>query len=250
MRLDAKVALVTGAGSGNGAAIAAGFAREGAKVVFADLNQEAAESCARAAKDAGGQAIGLKIDVSDSGSVAACMEKLLQEFGTIDILVNNAGIITRNPFLELTEQEWDKVMSVNAKGAFLCGQAAARQMAAKKSGAIVNITSISSFVALPNTVHYGASKGAVSMLTKHMALDLASYNIRVNAIAPGVILTAMTEGRLSNPEQRNASLQRILLGGRVGTPEDLVGAAVYLASDEARWVTGCTINVDGGWMVR
>lgn len=249
MRLRDKVALVTGAGSGNGAAIAAGFAREGAQVVFADLNLESAEAGAQAARDAGGRALALKLDISNAASVAECVAAVLKEWGTIDILVNNAGIIHRGPFLELTEQDWDKVMAVNAKGVFLCSQAVGRHMAEKKSGAIINVTSFSAFLASPNVAHYGASKGAVNMLVKHMALDLAQYNIRVNAIAPGVIETNMNRDRLAAPEQREASLSRILLG-RLGRPEDLVGAALYLASDESGYVTGCTINVDGGWMVR
>jgi NAD(P)-dependent dehydrogenase (short-subunit alcohol dehydrogenase family) len=249
MRLKDKVAIVTGAGSGNGAAIAAGLAREGARVVFADLNREPAEMGAQAARDTGGRALSLTLDVSDPASVAAGVERVVGEFGTIDILVNNAGIITRAPFLEVSGEEWDRVMAVNAKGVFLCSQAVARHMAERKSGAIVNITSFSAFVATPNVAHYGASKGAVHMLTKHMALDLAQFNIRVNAVAPGVIETNMNRDRLANPTQREASLQRILLG-RVGSPEDLVGAVVYLASEDAAYVTGTTIHVDGGWMVR
>ena len=249
MRLNGKVALVTGAGSGNGAAIAAGFAREGAKVVFADLNHDTAEAGAQAAREAGGQALSLKLDISDAKSVATCVERILEEYGTIDILVNNAGIITRGPFLELTEADWDKVMAVNAKGVFFCSQAVGRHMAAQKSGSIINVTSFSAFLATPNVAHYGASKGAVNMLSKHMALDLAPFNIRVNNIAPGVIETNMNRERLATPEQREASMQRILLG-RLGRPEDLVGAAVYLASEDSGYVTGCTINVDGGWTVR
>lgn len=249
MRLKGKVAIVTGSGSGNGEAIASGMVREGAKVVFADLNEENAMANAQAARDAGGEALGLKLNVAVAASVAACVDRVVKEYGTIDILVNNAGVISRGSFLELTEQDWDSVMAVNAKGMFFCSQAVARCMAEKKCGSIVNITSFSSFVATPNVAAYGASKGAANMLTKHMALDLAPYNIRVNAIAPGVIETNMNRDRLANPEQRQASLQRILLG-RVGRPEDLVGAATYLASDESQWVTGTTINVDGGWLVR
>lgn len=249
MRLKDKVAIVTGSGSGNGAAIAAGFAREGAFVVFADVNVEGAQAGAKAAIEAGGRALALRLDISDAASVAQCVETVLKECGTIDVLVNNAGVIGRGPFLEVTEQDWDRVMNVNAKGVFLCSQAVGKHMAAKGSGNIINITSFSAFLATPNVAHYGASKGAVNMLVKHMALDLAQYNIRVNAIAPGVIETNMNRDRLAAPEQRAASMQRILLG-RLGRSEDLVGAAVYLASEESSYVTGCTINVDGGWMVR
>lgn len=249
MRLKGKVALVTGAGGGNGAAIATGMGREGAAVAFADLKVEGAEVCARAARDAGYEAIALRLDVTSQASANECVAAVIEKYGTIDILVNNAGVCTRGHFLDLTEEDWDFNMSVNAKGVFFCGQAAARHMATKKSGSIINISSFSAYVAMPNTVHYGASKGAVAMTTKHMALDLAEYGIRVNAIAPGVIETDMNRERLAIPEQRAASLQRILVG-RVGRPEDLVGAAVFLASDEAGYVTGSTITVDGGWMVR
>lgn len=249
MRLTGKVALVTGAGGGNGAAIAAGMAREGAIVAFADIKTDGAEACAEAARDAGGQALSLQLDVTSAASVEAAVATLVEQFGRLDILVNNAGILTRNPFLALTEEEWDRVMAVNAKGPFLCGQAAARRMAGQKGGSIINISSFSASIALPNTVHYGASKGAVAMLTKHMALDLAEYGIRVNAIAPGVIETDMNRERLAVPEQRAATMQRILVG-RLGRPDDLVGAAVFLASDESGYVNGSTITVDGGWTVR
>lgn len=249
MRLKDKIVLVTGSGGGNGAAIATGMAKEGAAVVFADLKEDAALANARSVCDAGGEAIGLVLDVASSESVNNCMGKIVKKYGRIDALVNNAGILTRNPFLELTEEEYDQVMAVNAKGVFLCSQAAARYMAKQKSGSIIHISSFSAFIALPNTAHYGASKGAVAMLTKHMALDLAQYNIRVNAIAPGVIETDMNRDRLAVPEQREATMERILVG-RLGRPDDLAGAAVYLASDESGYVNGATIPIDGGWMVR
>jgi NAD(P)-dependent dehydrogenase (short-subunit alcohol dehydrogenase family) len=251
MRLKDKVALVTGAGSGNGAAIAMGFAKEGAKVVFADLNHEKAHLNAEAINKSGGTALALQLDVTDTHSINSYINTIRQKLGDINILVNNAGVITRTPFLTVTELEWDNVMAVNAKGVFFCSQAVAQHMVEKQQGGvIINISSISAFVATPNTSHYGASKGAVSMLTKHMALDLGPHQIRVNAIAPGTIRTAMTEQRLSDPQQLQASLQRILIEDRVGVPEDLVGAAIYLASDESRWVTGTTINIDGGYLVR
>ena len=249
MRLEGKTALVTGAGSGNGAGIAAGFAREGAAVVYADLNAETAEANAKAARDAGYRAMSLKMDVASLESVTSCVDAAMAEFGPIDILVSNAGIQNRIHLLDMTEKDWDTMMNVNAKGVFFCGQAVARHMVERKSGSIINMASISSFVASMNNVHYGASKGAVQMMTMHMAVDLAPYNIRVNAIAPGVVVTGLNRERLSDPEQMAAAVRGSLLG-RVGSPEDLVGAALYLASDESSWVTGTTLTVDGGWMVR
>lgn len=249
MRLKGKIAIVTGAGAGNGAAMAAGLAREGAIVAFGDVNVEGAEKHAQMAVDAGYQALGVRLDVTSKESIQEVVSLLVEKYGKIDILVNNAGVLSRNPFLEVTEEEWDKIMDVNAKGVFLCGQVVAKEMAKKKSGSIINISSFSATIALPNTVHYGASKGAVAMLTKHMALDLAEYNIRVNSVAPGVIETDMNRERLAQPEARAATMDRILVN-RIGNPEDLVGATVFLASDEAGYVNGSTITVDGGWQVR
>lgn len=249
MRLKGKIALVTGAGAGNGAAMAAGLAREGAIVAFGDVNIKGAKKHAQLTVDAGYQALGVPLDVTSKESIQEVVSLLIEKYGKIDILVNNAGVLTRNPFLEVTEQEWDKIMDVNAKGVFLCSQVVAREMAKKKSGSIINISSFSASIALPNTVHYGASKGAVAMLTKHMALDLSEYHIRVNSVAPGVIETDMNRERLAQPEARAATMDRILVG-RIGNPDDLVGATVFLASDEAGYVNGSTITVDGGWQVR
>lgn len=249
MRLDGKVALVTGAGRGNGAAIALGYLREGAMVALTDLDLKGVKARVAEAGEYAARALALPLDVTDLNSIQSCVENVLEAFGRLDVLVNNAGIIIRNHFLDLTESDWDAVMTVNAKGTFLCSQAVARVMAKRGGGSIINISSFSERIALPNTASYGASKGAVSALTRHMALDLSPYRIRVNAIAPGVILTDMNRERLSDPEQLRSTLERLLVD-RLGNPADLVGAAVLLASDESAYITGTTIFVDGGWLVR
>ena len=171
-----------------------------------------------------------------------------ERFGAVDILVNNAGVETLVPVLDLAESEWDRVIDTNLKGAFLCGQIAARAMvSAGTPGAIVNIASINAKIALAGQAHYTASKGGLVMLTKAMALDLAPHGIRVNAIGPGVIETRMTERSLSDPQRRAMLLSKVPLG-RVGQPRDVAHAALFLASDEASYITGATLYVDGGWL--
>ena len=246
MRLKGKVALVTGAGSGNGAGIAKGYLAEGAKVVLADLNVEAAEKVALESGAPQDMWLIEHIDVSNKSSVDTCVDALKKQFGRLDILVANAGITVRKHFLEQTEEDYDSVMNVNAKGVFLCSQSAARVMAEQGSGSIIHTSSLSSIIAcLPNTVSYGASKGAVISMTRHMARDLGRMGIRVNAIAPGVIRTNLNNQRLSDPEEIERDSQMNMLG-RIGEPRDLVGAAVFLASEESSFMTGTQIVIDGG----
>jgi NAD(P)-dependent dehydrogenase (short-subunit alcohol dehydrogenase family) len=249
MRLRDKVTVVTGAGSGMGAAIALAYAREGARVACADINLAGAEATVAELTKAGGTGMALQVDTGDSDSVNKCIGEVVRNFGRIDILVNDAGISRRGPFLEHSEENWETVMRVNAKGYFLCSQAAVRVMVAQGGGAIVNISSITPAGILQNLCSYAASKGAVDALTKHLALELVKHGIRVNAIAPGMIETNLSRERLKDPEQRRASIELVPMG-RLGKPEDVVGAAIFLASAESSYVTGVILPVDGGCLLK
>jgi NAD(P)-dependent dehydrogenase (short-subunit alcohol dehydrogenase family) len=248
MRLSEKVALVTGAGSGIGRAIATGFAREGARVAVADINAEAAAASAATIAAAGGQAIALRVDVRRRQEVVAMVAASQAAFGRIDVLVAAAGIARGGHLLGLSEENWDEVVGVNLKGLFLCGQAVARVMAAQGGGAIINITSQLSQVAQPDCVDYLASKGGATMLTKGMALDLARFGIRVNALAPGLTNTSISPRTTPEAQARIAALLPHIVLGRMAEPEEMIGAAVFLASDEASYVTGTTLLVDGGYL--
>lgn len=250
MRLSGKNIIVTGAGSGIGRAIAIGFAGEGARVVCGDINTETAKETTTQIKDSGGDAVATTVDVSVKDQVDSMFAGALDTCERIHVLVAVPGISTARHFLDLPQDEWDRVLQVNLKSLYLCGQAAARHMAEHNGGSIINITSICDRIAQDDSVHYMASKGAARMLTKAMALDLVSHNIRVNAIAPGYTVTGLTE-RLDSTEDgrsfRDWLLNRIPLG-RPARPEEMVGAAVFLASDESSYVTGISLTVDGGYL--
>jgi NAD(P)-dependent dehydrogenase (short-subunit alcohol dehydrogenase family) len=246
-RLKDRVAVVTGAAQGNGKAIAAAFAKEGARIVIADISEERAAQTAQTFLEAGLSAQSMRVNVTKSAEVNNLLQRVMKEFGRIDILVNNAGVIGRYDFLEITEEEWDRVMDINLKGTFLCGQAFARQMAKQENGVILNIASVNAYSLNPTTVHYCTSKGGVCTLTKGMALALAKVGVRVNAIGPGPVYTDLSKDRLDDPQALAATVAHIPMG-RVAQPVDLTGAAVFLASDEAAYVTGITLFVDGGWL--
>ena len=248
MRLKDKVAIVTGAGSGNGAAIATGFLAEGAKVVFADINIDNAIKVAEGSGSEKENWLAAEVDVANADSIDQLVEKTLEAFSKIDILVANAGITIKRSFLEMTEEEYDKVMEVNAKGVFLSSQRGARVMAEQGSGSIIHTSSTTSVIAEANAVQYGASKGAVAAMTRHMALELGDKNIRVNAIAPGTILTNLTNARLQD-EAILAKEAGLTMLNRVGKPNDVLGAVVFLASDESSFITGTHLFIDGGYSV-
>ena len=241
-RLDGKVAVVTGSGHGIGRGIAERFAREGAQVVVNDVDAERAGEAAAAIGEA---ALAVAADVSRSSDVDRVFETAVKTFGGVDVLVNNAGLIdVERHVLEADEEWWDRVLSVNLKGQFLCALRAAQWMARHGGGCMVNLSSGGATRAHRGMVAYDASKGGVEAMTRALALDLAPYGIRVNGLAPGAIdVSGLAE------EERARRGETVPLG-RVGTPEDLAGPAVFLASDDARYVTGVVISVDGGLLVQ
>jgi NAD(P)-dependent dehydrogenase (short-subunit alcohol dehydrogenase family) len=246
MRLKDKVAIVTGAARGIGLAIARRYVAEGARVTIADIDAAAGEAAARAL----GNARFLVADGGDAESAETVVAETCRAFGDLDILVNNAGIIHGADFLELAEADFDRVLRVNLKGAFLVGQAAARRMVAqvkagKPPGTIINISSINAVVAIANHTPYCVSKGGIDQLTKVMALSLAPYGIRVNAIGPGSIMTDILKAVATDKEAKRRILARTPLG-RIGEPDEIAVIAVFLASQEASYMTGETIYADGG----
>jgi glucose 1-dehydrogenase len=242
MKLVEKIAIVTGATQGIGLACAQRLVREGARVMLVDIRPEGEH----AALQLGDAARFFAADVSQKADVDAMIAATLQAFGRIDILVNNAGVTHAADFLDLSEDDFDRVLRINLKSMFLCGQAAAREMVKQQSGCIINMSSVNSELAIPNQVPYVVSKGGVNQLTKVMALGLAAHGIRVNGIGPGTILTELAKKAvLSSPEARNTILSRTPLG-RCGEPEEVASIAAFLASDDASYMTGQTIYADGG----
>jgi glucose 1-dehydrogenase len=244
MKLAEKVAIVTGATQGIGLACAERLVREGARVMLVDIKPEGEQ----AALQLGGTARFFAADVSNKADVDAMIAATLQAFGRIDILVNNAGVTHAADFLDLAEEDFDRVLRTNLKSMFLCGQAAAREMVKQQSGSIINMSSVNSELAIPNQVPYVVSKGGVNQLTRVMALNLAPHGIRVNGIGPGTILTELArKAVLASPEARHTILSRTPMG-RCGEPEEVASIAAFLASDDASYMTGQTIFADGGRM--
>jgi NAD(P)-dependent dehydrogenase (short-subunit alcohol dehydrogenase family) len=249
MRLSGKTAIVTGARRGIGRAIALALAREGANVVVSDISQKDCQKVVDEIEGLGRRGLALKCDVSSSNDVEDMVKRTMAKFGRVDILVNNAGILAFKPFLELTDEDWDKTLNVNLKGQFLCARVAGRVMVKNKWGRIINIASISSGgcgIAFPLIAHYTASKGGVMALTKALALELTPQGVNVNAICPGAIDTDMAKG-VKEGGQLAQTLARIPKG-RLGQPEEIASLAVFLASEESDYISGAAIVIDGGWL--
>ena len=246
--LKGKGGIVTGGGSGIGKAMATGLVQAGAEIVIVGRNKERLEKAAAEMRKFGGPVIPLQADVSRMEEIKGLVDRTVKEFGKIDFLFNNAGTIRRNPSEDFTEEDWDDVVNTNLKGPFFLAQAVARVMISqKRKGKIINTSSLISVQGGKRVPAYAASKGGLAQVTKTMANDWARYNILVNAIGPGWVKTELTEALRQDRERSAEILGRIPLG-RWADPEDLAGAAVFLASDASDYITGQTIFVDGGWL--
>ena len=247
MRLKDRVTIITGASQGLGRAFALATGREGARVVIADLNQEKAETVAQEIRAAGGEALAIKTDVTSEESTAALTRQVFERYGRIDVLVNNAAMfsnIKMRPFDQIPVQEWDNLMAVNVRGVFLCCKAVAPFMREQRSGKIINIASIVFDLGRANYLHYVASKGAVIGITRGVASELGDYNINVNAISPSSVQTEIPRETVTREGALQFAQGQVLK--RVQSPEDLVGTVIFLASGDSDFITGQTINVDGG----
>jgi glucose 1-dehydrogenase len=246
--LDGRVAVITGAAMGIGAACARRLSADGALVALWDLADDAGRDLAAQISAAGGRALYCHCNVARKADVDAALAATLAAFGRVDMLVNNAGIFKAAEFLDITEADWDAVIDVNLKGSFLVGQAVARSMAAQGSGAIVNMSSVNGTLTIPTIASYNASKGAINQLTRVMALSLADRGVRVNAVAPGTIATELAKAAvLTSDDARQRILSRTPMK-RLGEPSEIANVVAFLLSDAASYVTGEIVTVDGGRM--
>jgi 3-oxoacyl-[acyl-carrier protein] reductase len=246
MRFKGKTALITGSARGIGRAIAERLADEGANVVISDVLVEAAEKTAEELKAKGVETMAIKADVSNIGDAGQLIEKAVEKFGQLDIVVNNAGITRDTLMLRMKESDWDMVLNVNLKGAFLVTQAASKIMMKQRSGRIINISSVVGRMGNAGQTNYSASKAGLIGLTKSAAKELATRGITVNAIAPGFIKTEMTD---KMPEAAKEKLSSAIPMGRLGLPEDIAAVTAFLASDDAAYITGQVLGVDGGLLM-
>jgi NAD(P)-dependent dehydrogenase (short-subunit alcohol dehydrogenase family) len=256
-RLDQKIAFVTGAGSGIGEHIARLFARQGAHVILADIRPGAAEQIAGEILATGGSARAQELNVAEESQVKAAIERVSAREGRLDILVNNAGVSHVGNILETSLEDWERVMNVNARGVFLCAREAVRQMLAQSpaGGVIINMSSVAATIGIDRRLPYSASKGAVLSLTRSIAIDFVTQGIRCNAICPATVHTPFVEGYLArnfagHEDEVRQQLHARQPIGRMGRPEEIAHAALYLASDEAAFVTGSALMIDGGWTAK
>ena len=246
--LKGKSGIVTGAGSGIGEGMASGLVQAGAALVISGRNLKKLETATETLSQFGGPVIPIQCDMARMENIKALVDRTVEEFGKIDFLFNNAGIIRRNPCEDFLEEDWDDVLNINLKGPFFLAQKVARVMITqKRKGKIINTSSLIAVQGGKRVPSYAASKGGIDQVTKTMANDWAQYNIQVNAIGPGWVKTELTSA-LRQDEQRNAEIIGRIPLGRWADPEDLAGAAVFLASDASDYITGQTIFVDGGWL--
>ncbi|WP_409341139.1 SDR family NAD(P)-dependent oxidoreductase [Paenibacillus sp. MBLB4367] len=250
MRLDGKVALVTGGTLGIGRAIALRFAQEGAKVAVSGRGREALEETAALIRQQGGEALAIEADVQHKQAVDAMFDTVLAAWGEIHVLVNNAGICSPAPFLELTEEEWERHMAINVKGTFLAAQRAAKEMVKQGTGgSIINMSSVNGIHAEGDQAHYNASKGAINLLTMSMSVELSHLGIRTNALCPGLIETRLTRPLIENGPAIAEYLKTVPMK-RVGQPEEIADAALFLASNDSRYMSGHCLVVDGGQVTK
>ena len=246
MRLEGKVALISGGARGQGAAEAKLFAGEGAKVVFGDILDDLGQQVEAEIHEVGGEALYIHLDVTNAADWASAVEAAVSRYGRLDVLVNNAGITIRKNVEDTTEEDWDRIMAINAKGVFLGTKQAIPAMRESGGGSIVNISSTAGLVGSPYSgASYAATKGAVRLFTKATAIQYAKEGIRCNSVHPGLLETPMTQDMLADAAHREERTQRIPLG-RVGTAEDVAYGVLYLASDESSFVTGSELVIDGG----
>lgn len=246
-RLNDKVAIVTGGGRGIGRAIAEAFAREGADVAIAEINPITGNDAVHAIEQVGRSSLFVETDVSQMSQIDRMVTRVIQHWGRIDILVNNAGFHETAPFLEVTEDLFDRTLATNLKSQYFCAQAVARHMVAQGHGKIINISSVSEEIADPGASHYCVGKGGTRMLTRSAALELARFNVQVNSLSPGTIKTDLPWYQTPDAQ---TYLDRFVPARRFATPEEVAGAAVFLASDDSNYVTGTTIVIDGGLTVQ
>jgi NAD(P)-dependent dehydrogenase (short-subunit alcohol dehydrogenase family) len=246
-QLAGKTALVTGGGSGLGWAICCGLSEAGAQLVAADISLANVDQTVGLIKEAGGEAYAEQLDVTKKQDVEVVVKRVIQKYGAIDILVNCADRAIRGTALDYTEQDWDTIIDVNLKGTFLCCQLVARHMVERRAGKIINLASIGGFIAYAGSIAYLASKGGVVQLTKGFAVELAPFNVQVNAIAPSFFDTPMVAGSRSDSESQRYFMDRTPIG-RKGRPEEIVGAAIFLPAGSSSMVTGHTLAVDGGFL--